>query len=312
MQVLLWSIVLGLALVALMRSAKVLVSASEDTAKALGWSSLFVGVTIVALGTSLPELATSIWAAWTKNTSLVAANVVGSSIANLLLILGGAGLLAKGLRLDSEEVQGQMSFVLLSTFLLIVTLFDGRFEWMEGLLMLAFFVSFILFNVKEHKEGRFSRLKNWLFQTELSRKMLTLLIGSALAVAGASYLVVHAIEKLTSLTQILPSVIGVSVLAIGTSLPELSTAWIAARKQNTELAIGTLLGSNVFNAGIVLAVPSFVRTLNVTSDILTLGIPFLLIATLLLLFALVQKKLSHYESFGYLLLYALFLFQLFL
>lgn len=311
MQILLWSLVLGLALAALMKSAKVFVSASEDTAKALGWSSLFIGVTVVAVGTSVPELATSLWAAWTKNTNLVAANVTGSNIANILLILGSVAALSKGLDLSKESIQRQVSFLLISTFLLIVTIYDGRFEWFEGVAMLAFYTTYAFFSIEEHKEGRYEALKNWLFKPEFNSKLLATLVASALATGGASFLAVHSIEKLTSLTQLLPSVLGASVLALGTSLPELSVAWVAARKGNSDLAVGTLLGSNVFNACLVLALPSFLRTLNVNTDTVTLGIPFLLISTLLILFALVQKKLSAYEGFAYVLLYILFIFQLF-
>lgn len=311
MQILLWSLVLGLALAALMKSAKVFVSASEDTAKALGWSSLFIGVTVVAVGTSVPELATSLWAAWTKNTNLVAANVTGSNIANILLILGSVAALAKGLDLSKESIQRQVSFLLISTFLLIVTIYDGRFEWFEGVAMLAFYTTYAFFSIEEHKEGRYEALKNWLFKPEFNSKMIATLVASALATGGASFLAIHSIEKLTSLTQLLPSVLGASVLALGTSLPELSVAWVAARKGNSDLAVGTLLGSNVFNACLVLALPSFLRTLNVNTDTVTLGIPFLLISTLLILFALVQKKLSAHEGFAYVLLYILFIFQLF-
>lgn len=311
MQTLLWSLVLVAALAVLVRSSKIFVSASEDTAKALGWSSLFVGVTVVAVGTSLPELATSLWAAWTRNSSLVAANVTGSNIANVLLILGSAAVLAKGLDLSKEAMQRQVSFLLIATFLLIGTIYDGRFEWFEGVLLLAYYGVYALFSVEEHKEGRFEALKNWFFKPEFNSKLIALLVASALATGAASYFAVHAIEELTSLTKLLPSVLGASVLALGTSLPELSVAWIAARKGNSDLAVGTLLGSTVFNVCLVMALPSFLRTLNVNTDTLTLGIPFLLISTLLLLFALVQKKLTAHEGFAYVLLYILFIFQLY-
>lgn len=311
MQILLWSLILGLALVVLVKASKVFVTASEDTAKALGWSSLFIGVTIVAVGTSLPELSSSLWAAWTKNTSLVAANVTGSNIANILFILGLCAVFAKGLNLSKESMQRQISFILIATFLLIGTIYDGRFEWFEGVLMLVFYTIYAFFSIEEHKEGRYEALKNWLFKPEFNSKMVFNLVASALAMLAASYFTVHSIEKITSLTQILPSVLGASVLALGTSLPELTVAITAARKGNTDLAVGTLLGSNVFNICLVLALPSFIRTLNVNTDTMTLGIPFLLISTFLLLFALVQKRLSSHEGFAYVLLYILFIFQLY-
>lgn len=311
MQTVLWSLILVLSLLVLVRAAKVFVTTGEDTAKALGWSSLFIGVTVMAIGTALPELAVSLWAAWTKNTSVVASTVTGSNIANVLLILGGCAALAKGIRLEKEGMQRHVSLLLIAAFLLIVTLYDGRFEWFEGVLMLAFYVLYAFFNIEEHNEGRLDHLKNWFVRPEFDSKLLVVLAGSALLTGAASYAVVYSVEELTSLTKVLPSVLGASVLALGTSLPELTTTVVAARKGDTDLAIGTLLGSTIVNTTLVMALPSFLRTLNVNSDTLVLAIPFLLFSTLLLLFALVQKKLTAHEGAAYVLLYLLFLFQLY-
>lgn len=311
MQTVLWSLILVLSLVVLVRSSKVFVATGEDTAKALGWSSLFIGVTVMAIGTSLPELATSLWAAWTKNTSLVGSMVTGANIANILLILGGCAALSKGVLLAKEGMQRHLSLLLIATFLLIVTLYDGRFEWFEGLLMLAFYGLYAGFAIEEHKEGRLEALKNWFIRPEFDSKLVVMMTGSALLTAVASYGVVHSVEELTSLTKVLPSVLGASVLALGTSLPELTTSFVAARKGASDLAVGTLLGSILVNSTLVMGIPSLIRPLNVNTDTLVLGIPFLLFSTLLLLFALVQKKLTAHEGVAYVLLYLLFLFQLY-
>ncbi|QQR55488.1 calcium/sodium antiporter [Candidatus Peregrinibacteria bacterium] len=311
MDTLLWSLILVASLAVLAQSAKVFAAAGADTAKSLGWTSLFMGVTVMALGTSVPELATSLWAAGTQNTSLVGATVVGSNIANVLLILGVCALLTKGLNLGKEGMQRQVGLLLVSAFLLMVTLYDGRFEWFEGILMLGFYILYSFFSIEEHKQGRLEALQNWFTGPEFSSKLLVLTLGCGLITVAASYGVVRSIEELTSITKLLPSVLSASVLALGTSLPELSTAYYATRKGNTDLAVGTVLGSLVFNATLVLALPSFIQTLNVHHDTLVLGLPFLLISTLLLLFALTQKKLSTYEGWAYLLLYILFLFQLY-
>lgn len=311
MQTALWLITFGLSLAILIQAAKLFVSTSQKFAQAMGWSSFFVGLTILALGTALPELATSLWASVTQNTSLVAANVVGSNIANILLILGAGALIGKTLTLENEGMQKQMGVFLISAILLIVTLYDGQFIWQEGILMIAGFLAYSAYSYDEHKAGRLETLKNWVLGHEVDAKLIGTLLASAFVTGVTSYMTIHALEEISSSLNIVSSVIGASLLALGTSLPELTTTWIAIKQKNSDMAVGTLIGSSVLNATLVMAIPSFLRPLNVTSDVLVLGIPFLMIATVLLIFAVSQRKLHAYEGALYVILYILFLQQLF-
>lgn len=311
MQTALWLITFGISLALLIATAKVFVRSSQDLAKAMGWSSFFVGLTIVALGTSLPELATSIWASMTQKTAVVSANVVGSNIANILLILGFSAVMAKTVDLSSESIRRQMGVFFISAILLTLTLYDGQFLWIEGILLLSGFIAYNIFNYEDHKAGRFEALKNWALKREVTGKMIGLVLASGFVTIASSYLTIYALEQVATLTNTLTSVIGASLLAIGTSLPEFTTVWLMIKQKNSDLAVGTLVGSNILNATLVMAIPSFFRNLNVNSDILIVGIPFLLIATVLLLFAVSQRKLHAYEGALYVVLYVLFLQQLF-
>lgn len=311
MQTALWLITFALSLVILVQSAKLFVKSSEAFAKAMGWSSFFVGLTILALGTSLPELATSIWAGVTNSTSVIAANVVGSNIANVLLILGISAMLAKTLNLEDESIRRQMGVFFISSILLTFTLYDGQFTWAEGLVLLIGFLAYNVYAYEEHKAGRLEALKNWFLGREVTGRTIGLVLASALVTAASSYLAIYALEQIASKANVLPSILGASLLALGTSLPELTTAWIAIKQKNSDMAVGTLVGSSVLNATLVMALPSFFRTLNVSSDILIVGLPFLIVSTILLLFAVSQRKLHAYEGVLYVVLYILFLQQLF-
>jgi cation:H+ antiporter len=287
------------------------VSHAQKCAQAMGWSSFFVGLTVLALGTSLPELATSIWASVTQNTTLVAANVVGSNIANILVILGVSAVFAKTITLDEEGLRQQLSLFFISSILLIVTLYDGSFVWQEGILLLSAFLSYSVYSYKEHKAGRLEALKNWALSREVTGKLIASLSASALILGASSYMAIHALEELSSSLNIVSSVLGVSLLALGTSLPELATAWVAIKAKKNSMAVGTLVGSNIVNASIVMALPSFLNPLDVSNSIHIVGIPFLIIATLLLMLAVAQKRIHAYEGGLYVILYLLFLQQLF-
>lgn len=311
MNSILWIIIFVLALAVLLQSAKTFVELCGKLVKSLGWSSFLVGTTVLAIGTSLPELASSLWATSSDHTTLVASNVVGSNIANILLILGLGAMMVKRIELSKDTLHSQIGILLGSSFLLMVSLYDGTFHWYEGLMLMIVFALYTHYNAKEHQEGRLSQLKNWLTREKMSVQNTLMLLLSAVALSGSSYFVVKALEEMSSKMHLMPSLLGASILALGTSLPELVTTIVALKKGDRDMAMGNLIGSNVFNATIVMGLPSFIKPLTVSNDMIVLGIPFLLMATLLFVFALTERKLYSYEGAIYLILYGVFSFQLF-
>ena len=177
--------------------------------------------------------------------------------------------------------------------------------------MIAGFLAYSAYSYEEHKAGRLEILKNWALGREVDGKLIGTLLASAFVTGASSYMIIRSLEEISSSLNIGSSLIGLSLLALGTSLPELATTWTAIKQKNSDMAVGTLIGSSVLNATLVMAIPSFLRPLNVTTDVLVLGIPFLMIATILLIFAVSQRKLHAYEGALYVILYVLFLQQLF-
>ncbi|MFA5792573.1 MAG: calcium/sodium antiporter [Candidatus Gracilibacteria bacterium] len=311
MQIALWLIIFVLALAVLIKSSSLFVENADKMSRALQINKLFIGVTVLAIGTSLPELMSGILASAQGFTSVVPANVFGSNIVNVLLILGIGAYIAKNISLKDEGFKGQTGLLLGVSTLLIILSYDGIFTRMEALVMIAVYVVYGLFAISEHRAGRFDILKNWLSQEKWTAKNLLMLIGTGLLVTASAFLTMHSLTEISELTKILPSMLGASILALGTSLPELTVTLSALKKGQTQMAVGNIIGSNIFNATLVMAIPALIAPLNVTSDTLILGVPFLLISLILFAFAILKEKLSAFDGILFLIIYLTFLGQLF-
>jgi cation:H+ antiporter len=177
--------------------------------------------------------------------------------------------------------------------------------------MLVAYTIYSAFAISEHRAGRFELLKRLFTKEGWTGKHILMLIGTGLIVAASSFLTIYSIQELSSLTKILPSVFGVSLLAIGTSLPELTVIFAALKKGQNQIAIGTVIGSCIFNATLVMAIPALISPLNISLDTLTIGIPFLLISVLLFIFATLREKLYWFDGGIFAILYLTFLGQFF-
>jgi cation:H+ antiporter len=268
-----------------------------------------MGLIIVAIGTSLPELVISLIAAAQNETSVVAANVFGSNIANILLILGGGALLSKGLNINNlaekSTLNDQIISLLCVSTLLIIFSYDGSFTRIEGVITLFAYAAYVLTNTNSLKDLFIGNGKKESRQNGLK------VLGSGLLVGASSLLAVHSIEQISQTANIAPSLLGASILALGTSIPEIIVTWTALKKGATELAIGTLIGSCIINATLVMGLPTLFGPLAITSDILVLGVPFLLISVLLLAFTAFSGKISTFTGAVFSLIYLSFLGQTF-
>ena len=310
MNSILWIFIFVLALAVLVKSSKLFVDSCDKGVKSLGWSAFFVGMTLLALSTALPELASSLWAVQTDTTTLVASNVIGSNVANVLLVLGLGAILYKGIEITQESARSVMGLLLGTTFLMLVTLYDGTVQWYEGCVLIAAYIMVLLSNAEAYRTGTFQSLKNLFSRERMDGKSALTLVLSGAAVGVSSYFTVTALEEISSKAHVMPSILGASLLALGTTLPEMILIFSALKKGKTDLAVGAIVGSSIINATLVLGIPALFAPLTVSSDMLTLGIPFLLISTLIALFALSQRKLSSYEGALHVLLYSVFVFQL--
>ena len=266
-------LVLGLAL--LLAGGRLLVAGAVQLAGTLGVSELAIGLTVVAFGTSAPELAVNLSAAIQGNAGIAFGNVVGSNIANVALVLGVAALV-RSLRIDSTIVNREIPMMLLATAAAIILGLDRlrgeveRYDRADGLILLLLFSVFLYYSISEVAAKRSSdpiaeaaagSVSTEQFVTA-TRSGLMVAVGLALLVGGAELTVARAVALAEAL-GVSRAVIGLSVVALGTSLPELATSFVAARRGSITLAVGNIVGSNIFNLLFILGTTAAITPVDV-------------------------------------------------
>lgn len=309
MQTLLWTLILVSSLAVAAAASQVFAAKAEEGARASKLPPFFWGVVLMALGVSLPELVISTVASAKGYSSFVPAYALGANLVNLLLILGVCTFSVRTLSVQKESTLRQVPLLLGSLFLLVLLSADGSLTAIEGVILLLALGVYLAARHEDYKQGLMDRI-NQLFNMEgwSAPLALTLLLSAAALVAGAYFTVTGVIE-ISEVQNWLPSVLGGSVVALGVSIPEMMLALKAAKRGNGDAVISLLVASTVLNSTLVMAIPSFFGTLNVTGDTLTIALPFLLIALILFTYSTLQKKWSMYEGALMILLYLVFLFQ---
>lgn len=294
----------------LVKSSDWFTDAAERLGVVLGIPQFIVGVTIVAAGTSLPELATSFVAVLKGNSEIVAANVVGSNIANLLLIIGIVAVVVRHLKVEWELIKVDLPLLLASAFLLTFMLWDGTFTFIEGLFLLVGYIVYIFYSVSLHTKEKKSRKKN------LDGKTVFVILGAAFLIYLSAEYTIQSLVSFVELDFIRSmgidtTKVAITAVAIGTSLPEVSVSIAAARRKNFEVALGNVIGSNIFNSFVVISIPAFFGALMVTQPVLTIAVPVMIAATLMYLVSTQDREVSNYEGAVFLLFYVAFLGKLF-
>lgn len=236
-------LILAAGFVLLVKGADWFVDGASAIAEKLRIPPLIIGLTIVAMGTSAPEAAVSISAALKGNADITIGNIVGSNILNILIILGLSAAIAP-LAVEQSTIRRDMPFLLGISLPLIVQGWDGSITRFDGLIMMILFTAYLIFLLvrarRQPQQDSINAGQRSLWQIPLTAIGLTaIVIGSNLAVDAAC-----TIARLLGISERL---IGLTIVALGTSLPELFTSVIAARKGNADIAIGNIVGSNVFN-----------------------------------------------------------------
>ncbi len=307
MDVLLFLGLFVVSLTVLLKASDWFVDSAEEIGLSLGISPFIIGVTIVAFGTSLPELAASVAAVLAGESELVISNVVGSNITNIALVLGLVAVIVKQIELEYNIWHIDMPYLWGSAFLLWFTLADGSFSLFEAILFLIGIVIFLAYSFK----GDSDRSEKQEDREKASAKAYILLvIGGVLVWLSAEY-TITAIKKLSEIAGISSTVIGLSAMALGTSLPEVIVSLNAARKGKTSIAVGNVLGSNIFNTYIVMAVPSFFGPLIIPETVTAYFLPMMIAMTILFGIMANNKKITRWEGLVLLMFYALFMVQIF-
>lgn len=254
------AIIIGLAL--LVWSADKFVDGATALAMHLGMPTLLIGILIVGFGTSAPEIAVSSVAAFNGNPALAIGNALGSNIANIGLILGISAFIAP-IALHSNIVKKNILLALVITLLLGYMLFDATLSLFEGIVLLLGLFIFIgwsvMSNLRNRRDALIDNIQDEIKDITLSfsKSILILLIG-LVALIGSSQLLVWGAVGIATLLGVSDLIIGLTVIAVGTSLPELATSIAAVKKGESDIAIGNVVGSNIFNILAVIGVASVI------------------------------------------------------
>ncbi len=304
MEVLIQLAIFIVSLAALLKGSDWFIDSAEEIGLSFGISPFIIGLTIVAFGTSLPELATSISSVLQGESTIVIGNVVGSNITNIALVLGLVALSIKQIDLEYNIWHIDMPFLWGSAFLLYFTIQDQVFSLPEAFLFLAGLAIFLIYSFKNEREEEDEE------KEKLSAKTyLLLVLGGVMVWLGADF-TIKAISNLSLQAGISPETIALTVVAFGTSLPEIIVSIGAARKGKTSIAVGNVLGSNIFNTYCVMAFSRFFGDLIIPDNILTFSLPIMIVMTVLFGIVSNNKKITQWEGLMLILFYIFYVMDL--
>ncbi|UCG68356.1 MAG: calcium/sodium antiporter [Thermoplasmata archaeon] len=299
--------VLGLAI--LIKGSDFFVDSAAFIARHFGVSKLIIGLTLVSMGTSLPELGASVYASYTGEGGIAVGNVVGSNITNIALVLGICLIFRQ---ISVKNVRRDGLVMLGVSLLFILFVFNGIARW-EGLLLMILFVIYMFFLYRQNKiEKRNNNNNNNDVAIKkdkkgLARAVALLVIGCIGVFLGSKLLVDSAVD-ISFEFGISKAVIGSTLVAFGTSVPELTVSLVAILKKHEDISIGNIIGSNIFNILWVIGAAALVSSLAVDSLLFYINIPIMILgAGLLLIFMFTGRKLQRWEGIVFVAIYAIFL-----
>lgn len=298
-------LILGLGI--LIKGADWLVKGGSELARKFKLSELAIGLTVVALGTSFPELIVNGFSAYHEQSDIVFGNIIGSNLFNIFAILGITGLISP-IIVQSSTVWKEIPISLFAVLLLLflsnsIISQDEVLSRFDGVILLLFFCLFLVYVFKQlknentpsiQKQNKFSNFKIWTF----------ILLGLGFLIAGGRLIVVNSVSIAESL-GISETIIGLTIVAVGTSLPELATSVVAAVRKNSGIAVGNIIGSNIFNIFFILGASTLIKPVDFNtkfnSDLYLLAVGTILL--FLAMFSGKKKRLDRWEAGILLLIY---------
>lgn len=306
MEIFQYAVIFVIALTVLIKGADWFIGAAEKIGLGLGVSPYVIGVTIVAIGTSLPEMASSIAAIYRDESEIVFGNVVGSNITNILLILGFVAVFGKSIRIDTDVINVDLPILLLTAFLFFFMSWDGELTFWEGLLLLGGLVIFVINSFQSGEADRIPKEK----RDKISWRTIGLLLLGGVGVYFGADFTILAISEISQRIGVTPDYIAITVVAFGTSLPELVVSIEAARRGNTGIAVGNVIGSNIFNTCAVMGFSRMFGSLIIPDNILDFGLYFMIAVTLGFGVMAWSKRITQWEGGILLIMYTFFIMEL--
>jgi len=292
--------------------AESLVSGSSRLALGFGVRPLVIGMTVVAFATSMPEMIVSLVAAFRGSADLAAGNIVGSNIANIGLILGCAALL-RPLAVGRSTLRRELPFLFGVSLLFVLLCADGRLGFLDGLvqlMLLLLFLGYCLRDVLRQRNGGEEAPRRQELVARRGRDLLLVLCGIAGLAVGAEMMVRSAVTMARQF-GVPELVIGASVVAVGTSLPELAASLVSAWKGEMDISIGNVIGSNIFNLLFVLGVCPMLAPLSIAPSLLQVQVPIMILFTAGLWGLALGGRIGRRKGGLLLICYALFITSLF-
>ncbi len=310
----------------LVLGADIFLKSAEKIGLAMGLSPFVVGVTIVAFGTSFPELFTAMSAVFMNVTEIIPASAIGSNIANILLVVGLSAVVGKKLVVTKSLIDIDLPLLAIGTVILIGVVYPWGNEdslmitRTESIMLLLTYGTYLLYTFF-HKEEDYTKLEKIPTRKERRKHIvlkkgeekpkiatidwILLILGGVLLAFSAQYLVSSVIE-ISGLLGVGVGVISILAVAIGTSLPELVVSVKAALKGKPEVALGNVFGSNVFNSFVVIGLPGMFKNIEIDETTFSIGFPIMVLATLLFVISGISRRIHNWEGIFYLALYIIF------
>lgn len=293
----------------LYKGSDILVDGVSKTAVQLGMSTLIISVLLVGFGTSAPEFSISVGAAVQNQSDISLGNIIGSCIANLLLVLGLSSVISP-ITVKRGIIRREAPIMLLATITLVVfsllNLLDD-YHIIGGILFLIFFIFFVWFFIRCAKKERDITKK--IDTGKTTKNILFIFLGIGAVVFGA-YLLIESAVTIAAILNISPFIIALSMVAIGTSLPELVVSTVAAYRKESDIAVGNVLGSNVFNILLILGVAALFIPLGAIGSMDDMII-LLLVAIIMVPICCTGHKISRVEGVFMLVLYGIYIWYIF-
>ena len=316
MNILLNVVLLLVGFVALIKGADFFVEGSAAVAKKLHVPGVIIGLTIVAMGTSAPELAVSISAGLTGSNEIAISNVIGSNIFNLIVVLGICAVMAP-VAVDKSIMKRDFPFSIAITLLLAVFISDmiltgksvitdtqaragGISRW-EALIFIILFAGYILITVRSAIKNRQTQQEE--IEDMSGIKCAVYILGGIAAVVIGGQLVVNSAREIALFCGMSETLVGLTIVAIGTSLPELVTSIVASSKGQNGMAVGNVVGSNIFNILLILGVSSFIHPISAGMFALIDICILIVMNVCVFIFAITGKKINRYEGAAMVLMY---------
>jgi cation:H+ antiporter len=292
----------------LIKAADYFNRSAENIGIALGLSPFIIGVVLVGIGTSLPELISSCISVVKGFSEIVPGNVLGSNIANIFLIIGIISAIApKSIVLSEKSIMVDLQFLMGSALFVAVTIYDGIFNVFEGLLCILMFIGYIFYQLTDINSAE----NQGQVKPKATVKDYLVFIGSSAVIYFSADITIDSVISISDYLQIGKEVIAASMIAVGTSLPELVVSVNATKRGSADVAIGNIVGSCIFNVLWVMGFSSLFGNISIPASVIATTLPFMLIATLLFFVMTRNRSFSRYMGIVFLLFFVLFLAKLF-